>query len=74
MAKEGREQGGRAGVGCILLVGLLLLGAGCFAASVVVGGQAGLLRDDPQGMLLLAGLAILVGVVLVVAAIARRRG
>jgi hypothetical protein len=73
MSNRSKEQGGRAGVGCILLVGLVLLGAGCFTASVVVGGQAGLLRDDPQGMLLLAGLAILGGVALVAVAIRGRR-
>lgn len=64
---------GRPGVGCVLLAGLMLLGGGCFMMSVVVGGRMGLLRDDPAGVMMLGGLAILVGAVLIVAAVGRRR-
>ena len=67
------ERGGRAGVGCVLLGGLILLGAGGFTALVGVGGESGVLRSDPQGMLLLAALALLVGLVLVVVSVGMRR-
>ena len=59
---------GRPRIGCVLLAGLMLIGAGCFTASVVVGGQAGLLRDDPQGILLLAAVAVCLGLAAVVVA------
>ena len=67
------RQGGRVSVGCVLLGGLLLLGAGGFTGLVVIGGQSGVLRDDPAGMLLVAGLARLAGLVLVMSAVAVRR-
>jgi hypothetical protein len=74
MSNRGKEQNGRAGVGCILLAGLVLLGAGCFTSLVAAGGAAGVLRDDPQGVMLLGVFAALIGIVLVGLSIARRRG
>lgn len=73
MGKKSGGRRGRPGVGCVLLAGLMLLAAGCFMLSVTVGGRMGLLRDDPAGVMMLGGLAILVGVVLIVAAVGRRR-
>ena len=66
-------QQGRSSVGCVLLVGLILFGVGSFLALVSVGGRAGLLRDDPQGLLLLGAAVTLVGVLVVFFAISMRR-
>ena len=68
------RQGGRPGVGCVLLTGLVLLGAGVFTALVVAAGQSGILRSDPQGMFLLAALAALAGLVLMFVSVGLRRG
>lgn len=66
-------KSGRAGVGCVLLAGLIFLGAGAFTAVVVAGGQSGMLRSDPQGMLLIAALAALMGLVMVFVSVGARR-
>ena len=67
------QKRGRAGVGCVLLLGLILLGAGAFMSLVVMGGASGILRSDPQGMLLVAALAALVGLALMFVSVGLRR-
>lgn len=49
------------GKGCLALIGMVLIGAGIMVAAVGVGGQAGMLRSDPVGLVLLAAAVGLVG-------------
>lgn len=67
-------DGRRSGTGCRALAGMALVGGGAVTLLVGMGAAAGLLRQDPQGMMLLAGALILLGIGVFVSAAFRGRG
>lgn len=54
--------------GCLVLIGLVLVGVGLMTGVVGVGGTTGLLRSDPVGLVLLAAVVGLVGLLVVLLA------
>ena len=63
MMQGEKGMGGKSSaVGCRALIGLVMFCTGLATMLVAGGAAAGLLRQDPQGMFLLAGILCLVGV------------
>lgn len=73
--REGNEMSGKSGaLGCRAAIGLILMGAGLMTGAVGWLASQDVLRRDPQGLMMVAAVLLLLGVGLFVSVAFRSGG